>query len=83
MEAMGIEAAVIVFHAAIDNWSLSELQRRFGFYPQVALGLLSAALGRLRDHYSPPTVLLPVAVMVAEMVDAGGLAQERVGRYAR
>jgi hypothetical protein len=85
MQAIGLECALVVFYAGVDWRSLSWIEDRMGVNRKVLLGMLSAGLSRLRDHYSPPTSVSSVATIVATLIDPDTthIPQERLGRFRR
>jgi Domain of unknown function (DUF6456) len=83
MMAVGLEGAYLVFHAAIEGQTMEWISERLGINRAVLLGLLSASLTRLRDHYTPPAPMSSVIAAIMEMIDKGvsHIPQERLGRW--
>lgn len=81
MEAMGLEGALIVFHVAIMNRSLRDMETEWGMLRHKLHGRLCASLSRLLDHYEPPSRSTPVASQMPVPVPDGDLPAERFGRW--
>lgn len=78
VEALGPSLFGFLWEVCFLNESVKQAGLKRGIHNQIAKGVLIAGLDRLRDHYNPPMLAVPVGAGY-EFVDE----EVRIGRYDR